>query len=602
MLTHLQIRDFAIIDAVELELRPGLTVLTGETGAGKSILVDALQLVAGGRAGAEVIRHGSERAEVSATFDLSKAPRELKQWLEEQSVGLGPELVVRRVVGSDGRSRAYLNGQSVPVQLLREAGNILIDIHGQHEFQSLTRNAAQRELLDDYGSLTGLVGQVGIAHRVWLELLNRTLDLESKARDRDAKLELLRYQVQELQALQVKPGEVEALAEERGRLANRGRLAAGVQSALAELYENEGASAHAAVSRALQSLRALAALDVKLGSVLPLLEQASIHVREAARELERYGESLEVDATRQDQVERRLAAMEELARKHHVTAAQLPAHAGQLNVELEALERADSDLAALRKDLAAALQAYRAHALELSGKRMAAALALSRDISARMQTLGMAGGRFEAAVAQDGNADPAQHGIDQIDFRVTANPGSPPRALAKVASGGELARLSLAVQVSATAEDSRCMVFDEVDAGIGGAVAEIVGRELRALGQRGQVLCVTHLPQVASQAHHHLRVAKLTDGRTTRTTVTELTADDRVEELARMLGGIEVTARAREHARDMLAAASRPPKSPGPAKRPARGTPAAAPVTGRAAEPADDSGETVRLKRPPTAG
>jgi DNA repair protein RecN (Recombination protein N) len=598
MLTHLQIRDFAIIDAVELELRPGLTVLTGETGAGKSILVDALQLVAGGRAGAEVVRHGSERAEVSATFDLSKAPRELKQWLEEQSVGAGTELVVRRVVGSDGRSRAYLNGQSVPVQLLREAGNILIDIHGQHEFQSLARNAAQRELLDNYGSLTALVGQVGIAHRVWLELLNRTLDLESKARDRDAKLELLRYQVQELQALQVKPGEVEALAEERGRLANRGRLAAGVQNALAELYENEGASAHAAVSRALQSLRALTALDGKLAAVLPLLEQASIHVREAARELERYGESLDVDATRQDEVERRLAAMEELARKHHVTAAQLPTHGGQLNAELEALERADTDLAVLRKDLATALQAYRTHALELSGKRMAAALALARDISARMQTLGMSGGRFEAAVTQDGNADPAQHGVDQIDFRVTANPGSPPRALAKVASGGELARLSLAVQVSCTAEDSRCMVFDEVDAGIGGAVAEIVGRELRALGQRGQVLCVTHLPQVASQAHHQLRVAKLTDGRTTRTTVTELTADDRVEELARMLGGIEVTARAREHARDMLAAASRPPKTPGSPKRVARSTPTAEPDS----QPAGDPAATVRLKRPPTAG
>src|SRR5262252_259216 len=555
MLTHLQIRDFAIIDAIELELRPGLTVLTGETGAGKSILVDALQLLAGGRAGAEVVRHGAERAEVSATFDLGKAPRELKQWLEEQSLGGGTELVIRRVVGNDGRSRAYLNGQSVSLQLLREAGSILIDIHGQHEFQSLTRNASQRELLDGYGSLTASVGQVGIAHRVWLELLNRTLALEGQARDRDAKLELLRYQVSELKALQLKPGEAEALAEEAGRLANRGRLAAGAQAALAALYEQDQ-SAHGMVSRALQSLRPLAALDSKLAAVLPQLAEAAVHVREAARELERYGESLELDSARQEEVQRRLAALEELARKHHVATADLPPQSARLVAELAAVERADTDLADLRRELAAALQAYRGQAQQLSGKRMATARVLARDISARMQALGMAGGRFEADVSQDGNAEPSQHGIDQVEFRVTANPGSPPRPLAKVASGGELSRLSLAVQVACASLETRCMVFDEVDAGIGGAVAEIVGRELRSLGVRGQVLCVTHLPQVACQAHHHLRVAKTSDGRTTRTTLAELNGDQRIEELARMLGGVEITAKAREHARDMLSAAT----------------------------------------------
>ncbi|MBS0378797.1 MAG: DNA repair protein RecN [Proteobacteria bacterium] len=557
MLTHLQIRDFAIIDQVELELRPGLTVLTGETGAGKSILVDALQLLAGGRAGAEVVRHGAERAEVSGTFDLGRAPRELKQWLEEQSVNAGGELIVRRVVGTDGRSRAYLNGQAVAVQLLREAGNILIDIHGQHEFQSLTRAAAQRELLDAYAGLTPLTTQVGIAHRVWLELLNRTLDLETRARDRDAKLELLRYQVQELDALKLAPGELEGLTEEHARLANRGRLATGAQTALAELYENEGGSAHATISRALAALKGLAALDAKLAGVLPLLEEAQIQVSEAARELEHYRDSLDLDSARQDLVERRLAAIEELARKHRIEPAQLPERAGVLGSELAALERADQDLSVLRKELAVALKNYRTQALELSGKRMAASRALARDISARMQQLGMAGGRFEADVTQDGNAEPNQHGIDSIDFRVSANPGSPPRALAKVASGGELSRLSLAVQVSIAQEESRCMVFDEVDSGIGGAIAEIIGRELRALGSRGQVLCVTHLPQVASQAHHHLRVLKLTDGRTTRTTLTELSVDDRIEELARMLGGIEVSAKAREHAREMLGAAER---------------------------------------------
>jgi len=556
MLTHLQIRDFAIIDAIELELRPGLTVLTGETGAGKSILVDALQLLAGGRAGAEVVRHGSERAEISGTFELAQAPRELKQWLEEQSLSGGDELIIRRVVAADGRSRAYLNGQSVSLQLLREAGNILIDIHGQHEFQSLMRSAAQRELLDGYGKHESLAAQVGIAHRVWLEILNRTLDLETKARDRDAKLELLRYQVTELKALQLKDGEIASLTEERARLSNRGRLAEGAQAALSQLFENEEGSAHAGVSRALQALRGLASIDPKLASVVPVLEEASIQITEAARALEHYRENLDMDSARQDEVERRLAAIEELARKNRVKPEELVERTAQLETELEGLERAEMDLAVLKKDLASALESYRTQAQQLSARRVTAGRALAKDITTRMQTLGMAGGRFQVEVTQDPGTDPAQHGIDQIEFKVTANPGQPLRALAKVASGGELSRLSLAVQVSCAARETRCMVFDEVDSGIGGAIAEIVGRELRQLGSRGQVLCVTHLPQVASQGHQHLRVTKLTDGKTTRTALTELSSGDRVEELARMLGGVEVTAKAREHAKEMLKVAT----------------------------------------------
>jgi DNA repair protein RecN (Recombination protein N) len=564
MLTYLQIRDFAIIDAIELELHPGLTVLTGETGAGKSILVDALQLLAGGRAGAEVVRHGAERAEITGTFDLTRTPRELKRWLEEQSIAGGDELSIRRVVSSDGRSRAYLNGQAVAVQLLREAGNILIDIHGQHEFQSLTRSAAQRELLDGYGRLEPAVGQVGITHRVWLELLNHTLELESKARDRDAKLELLRYQVSELNALQLKEGEFESLVDERARLANRGKLAEATQTALQLLYEGEEGSAHAGVSRALQALRGLEAIDPKLAATLPIVEEAAIQIREAARELTHYRDGLELDTTRQDEVEKRLAAIEELARKNRVTPLELTARTAELVSELETVERADMDLAVLRKDLAAALEEFRTLAAQLSAKRTTAGRALAKDITTRMQTLGMSGGRFQVEVTQEGTAEPAQHGVDQIEFRVTANPGQPLRALAKVASGGELSRLSLAVQVSCAARETRCMVFDEVDSGIGGAVAEIVGRELRALGERGQVLCVTHLPQVASQGHHHLRVTKSTDGRTTRTALTELAPQDRVEETARMLGGIEVTGKAREHAREMLRTHMDLPPDPSP--------------------------------------
>jgi DNA repair protein RecN (Recombination protein N) len=557
MLIRLAVRDFAIIEAVELELRPGLTVLTGETGAGKSILVDALQLLAGGRAGPEMIRHGAERAEIAATFELAKAPAGLTRWLEEQSIDGGEELIVRRVVSADGRSRAYLNGQPIPLQLLREVGSILIDIHGQHEFQSLTRAAAQRELLDAYGRLEPLAGQVGIAHRVWREMLERTLELESRARDREARLDLLRYQAGELQALQLEEGEVTRLAEERARLMHRGRLAEAAQTALAALYQSEDGNAHASVSRALQSLRAGSAIDPKLAPVAALAEEAAVQIREAARELERYGESLDLDTQRQHEVERRLAAIEELARKNRVTPLELLPRAAQLAAELETLERAEVDLAVLRKELSAALERYLEQARTLSTKRGTAAAALAKDITARMQTLGMSGGRLEVDVAQSRTAEPAQHGLDDVELRVSTNPGQPARALAKIASGGELSRLSLAVQVATSAQETRCMVFDEVDSGIGGAVAEIVGRELRALGERGQVLCVTHLPQVASQGHHHLRVTKMTDGKTTRTSLTELSDPVRVEELARMLGGVDVTSKAREHAREMLQSAGK---------------------------------------------
>jgi DNA repair protein RecN (Recombination protein N) len=555
MLSHLQIHDFALIESVELELRSGLTVLTGETGAGKSIIVEALELIAGGRAGPEVIRQGAQRAEISASFSLGDAPRELTRWLEEQTIAADQELNIRRVVSADGRSRAYLNGQTVPLQSLRDVGSLLIDIHGQHEFQSLTRPAAQRELLDAYGRHEALTEQVAIAHRVWLSLLNRTLELETQAADRDQRSALLKHQIQELEALGLAEGEFASLSEERTRLANRGRLAEGAHLALGHLYESEDSSAHAGASRALAALRGLGPLDSRVAQIAPLLEGALIQIREAARELQHYVESLEMDTVRQDQVERRLAAIEDLARKHRVSPAELPERARQLASDLASLETAEGDLATLRKDLAAALAHYRELAVKLSARRATAGRSLAKEITARMQVLGMAGGRFQVDISPLESSEPEPHGADQVEFRVTANPGQPLRPLAKVASGGELSRLSLAVQVSSATREKPSMVFDEVDAGIGGAVAEIVGRELRVLAQGAQVLCVTHLPQVASQAHHHFRVSKLSDGRTSRTALTELSEEARTEELARMLGGVEVTAKAREHAREMLRAA-----------------------------------------------
>jgi len=551
MLTHLQIRDFAIIDLIDLEVRAGLTVLTGETGAGKSIMVDALALLAGGKGGAEVVRAGTERAELSATFDISKSPPALREILAEQSVDAEEELTVRRVIASDGRSRGYLNGVSVPLQLLRDVGALIVDIHGQHEFQSLTRGSAQRELLDDFGDNLELADRVREAHKVWIALVNRTAELEGKARDRDSRLELLRFQVSELKALDLKEGEVAQLTEERTRHSNRGRLAEAAQAAVGLLYDSDDGNAHATASRALAGIKTLSSVDQRLAKVIPMVDEATIQIREAARELSRYLETLDIDPARQEEVERRLAAVEELSRKHRIPAAELAGRAATLLGELAELESADNNLSALKKAQTEALEAYRKLATQLSATRQTSARALSKDITARMQTLGMAGGRFLIDINQ-ANAEPAAHGFDTVEFRVTANPGQPLRPLAKVASGGELARLSLAVQVACAAKDMRCMVFDEVDSGVGGAVAEIVGRELKALGFSGQALCVTHLPQVASQGHHHLRVAKLTDGKSTRTTISELTMDERTEELARMLGGMEVTGKAREHAREML--------------------------------------------------
>jgi DNA repair protein RecN (Recombination protein N) len=553
MLTHLQIRDLAIVDSLELDFASGLTVLTGETGAGKSIVVDALMLASGARAAADQIRAGADKAEIAATFDISQAPAGLRALLEEQSIEADDELLVRRVINADGRSRAYLNGQAVPVQQLRGIVGTLLDVHGQHEFQSLVRQADQRELLDHYGKLEPLTARVQAAHGIWLGLLNKLLEIESRIRDRDARIDLLRFQDGELAALDLKPGETVELLAEANRLGNRERLLEGARLAAQLLYEGEGDTAQVTVSRAQAALRALVVMDPTLQALLPLLDEASIRITEAARELARYAESIDMDNARQAVVEKRLAAAEDLARKHRVAVADLPAHRIALRSELDSLESAEQDVAALRVQQAEALAAYRELAVKLSESRVAAAATFSKEITARMHTLGMTGGKFQAEVSPHASAEPQPHGLDQIEYRVTANPGQPLRPLAKVASGGELARLSLAVQVACVAEERRCMVFDEVDAGIGGAVAEVVGKQLKALGARSQVLCVTHLPQVAAQGHHHLRVLKLTDGKTTRTSLAELTGDERVQEVARMLGGTHITDKALAHAREMLA-------------------------------------------------
>jgi DNA repair protein RecN (Recombination protein N) len=555
MLLHLQIRDFAIIDAVELEFAAGLTALTGETGAGKSMLVDAVMLAIGGRAAADVVRHGAARAEIAASFDIADNPA-ARAWLEAQSLEAEGELVLRRVIGADGRSRCYVNGQTLPAQAVRELGEALVEIHGQQEFLSLMRRDAQRRLLDDFGDHAARLAPVRHHAAAWRALEAERRALADAGAERGSRLELLRYQVGELEALALGDGEVEALADEQARLANRGRLAEAARAALGLAYEGEGADAHALASRAAAQLRQAAALDPRLAEPARLLEDAVIGLKEAGRDLGAYLDGLDVDPGRQDWVERRLAAIEDLARKHRVAPAELPAQLESLRRELGRLENSEITLAGIERQLAELRARYDAAARQLSAARRGAAKKLSVEVTRLMAVLGMPGGHLEIEVAAQPGDLPSAEGDDAVDFLVTANPGQPARPIGRVASGGELSRISLAVQVATARAAARtCMIFDEVDAGVGGAVAEMVGRQLAALGARGQVLCVTHLAQVASQADHQLRVSKLTDGRTSRMTVTELDADERVEELARMLGGVDLTRKAREHAREMLKAA-----------------------------------------------
>jgi DNA repair protein RecN (Recombination protein N) len=553
VLLHIQIRDFAIIDAAELEFVSGLTVLTGETGAGKSILVDALLLAAGGRAGAEVVRHGADRAEVSATFTIANNAA-ARAWLAEQSIEHEDEAVVlRRIVGADGRSRAYVNSQAMSVQALRQLGETLVDIHGQMEYQSLMRRAAQRELLDQSGDHRDQLAAVGEQHRAWSGLREQRDRAAASAQDREARLELLRYHLGELQALDLKAGEIDELTAERQRLSQHGRLAAGAREILQLLREAEDMNAEHAVSRALTVARSLAELDPRFASIAKAVDESLIALREGIESAERYEADLEADPQRQEWVEQRLAAIEAIARKHRVEPSALGTLQAELSAEFQQLDTLEASLDQIEKKLAQLHTQFRSACTRLTAARVAAAKELSQRISELMQTLGMPGGVFEIAVrALEPDAANA-NGADEIEFLVSANPGQPPRPLAKVASGGELSRISLAIQVAAAQSEALpCLVFDEVDAGVGGGVAEIVGRQLRTLGERAQVLCVTHLPQVASQAHAHVRVTKLTDGKTTRTVLTALSADERVEEIARMLGGISVTDKAREHAAEML--------------------------------------------------
>ena len=551
MLRSLAIRDFVIVDRLRLDFAGGFTVLTGETGAGKSILIDALAMVLGERADPIVVRGGAERAEIEAEFGLEAHPG-IAGWLRDNDLaGDEDALLLRRVVESSGRSRGFINGHAATLAQLRQLGERLVDIHGQHEHQSLGSAAAQRGLLDGFGGLTNAVARVAELHGAWQQRRASRIAFEANAAAFAAERENLEWQVRELEALRPGAGEWPELAAEHSRLAHAAALIEAAQRGVEVLSEGED-SILSRVNTVAGRLDNLVEHDAGLKQILELLDPARIQLQEAVHALRRYGERLDLDPQRLREVEGRLDALHAAARKVRVQPEALPEKLEAARARLHELgEGADAE--ALRRLEDEAHAACVAEAAKLSAARKKAAKKLAEQVTAAMQELAMSGGRFEVTL----NAAPevTAHGSESVEFLVSAHKGIAPQPLAKVASGGELSRLSLAVQsVASRVAEVPTLIFDEVDAGIGGRVAEIVGRMLKQLGDRHQVMCITHLPQVAASADQQWQVVKTTESGKVLSRVTVLDRSQRVEEIARMLGGVKITETTRKHAAEMLGA------------------------------------------------
>lgn len=549
MLRRLHIRDFVIVDELELNFASGFGALTGETGAGKSILLDALGLVMGDRAESGVVRTGQARAEMSAEFDLPEAD-DLAQWLDEQAIDADDGvLLLRRVVDQSGRSRAWINGVSVTLAQLREVGGWLADIHGQHAHHALLRGDAQRTLLDTYAGLNALAKEVAAAWQQWQKARQACQRAEADAAGVAQERELLEWQVKELDALDFDVDAWRELEAEHSRLGHATGLLEGVSLAVDVLDEGE-LPLVGELERLANRLAELGSIDPELQAFHELLNSAAIQADEAVHGLRRYRDRVEADPERLAEVEARIAAVTDMARKHRVSPEALADVLAERRARLEVLV-SEADPAALQEKAAAAQRAYAEVAARLSAARAPVATALSAQVTAAMQTLAMAGGQFEIALVAE--PEGSAHGNETVEFQVAANPSQPLRPLAKVASGGELSRIGLAIQViTSRAAATPTMIFDEVDVGIGGRVAEIVGRMLRELGEQRQVMCVTHLPQVAAQANWQWSIAKTQRDGETLSTVTVLDDAARIDEIARMLGGVNITETTRQHATEIL--------------------------------------------------
>ncbi|QWE00156.1 DNA repair protein RecN [Polynucleobacter sp. JS-Mosq-20-D10] len=553
MLQTLSLRDFVIVDQLELDFSSGFTVLTGETGAGKSILLDALSLVLGERADSSQIREGCNRAEISALFRIDAQQIEhFSQWLDEQGFPLeddGQSLLLKRTVEANGRSRAFINGSVATLVQLREAGDQLVDIHGQHAHQLLLKGGAQRELLDRHANHLDLITEVSQLFKTLNESRRRLEQAENAGQDIERERERLEWQIEELTELSPQEGEWTTIQGEHARLANGAKIMSGCQEAIDALSDADN-SVESTLSKASANISALAEHDSALSDISQALESAQIQIDEAVHGLNRYLQKLDLDPARLSEVEERMQALHGAARKYRTEADDLPKLLLDTVERLEALT-ASQNIEALRERVKQEELAYLKQAKQLSQKRNKAALDLGKQVTTAMQDLSMAGGQLEIALLP--LAEGGAYGLEQIEFLVAGHAGSTPRSLAKVASGGELARISLAISViTSKASFTPTLIFDEVDAGIGGAVAETVGKLLRQLGESHQILCVTHLPQVAAQGNHHLKVSKSQAGDITLSQVMPLGRSERVEEVARMLGGATITDTTRRHARELL--------------------------------------------------
>jgi DNA repair protein RecN (Recombination protein N) len=553
MLTHIVVTNFAIVEKLAVDLHPGFSVLTGETGAGKSILVDAIGFALGDRADTQVIGPHGERAEVSLEFDLRRHST-AQAWLQERALDNDGECLLRRVLTKDGRSRAFINGQPVPLQNARGLGELIVDIHGQHAHQSLLKREVHVELLDGYAGLREPAAELRRRYETYQRLQEEFAELSQAAQQADARRDYLNFQIEELTVLALRPGEIEHLDEQHRKLAHAEKLLRGTHQALQALDEDEQQAVRSILSRKLDELSALSSYDSGLGPVCTLLNEALIALQEATDTLRHYSQGLELDPQQFEELEQRLASVHQLARKHRIAPPELPALLQRLQDEARQLAGADARLGALPKLIQESEAHYYQAAQTLSQQRHGAAKQLAAQIQETVRGLGMPQAVFQIAMDSVEPRRPTPFGLERIEFLVSANAGYAPGPLQKVASGGELSRLSLAIEVAtANAGTVPTLVFDEVDTGISGGTAETVGQQLRTLGQARQVLCVTHLPQVAALGHQHYRVSKRMDDATTRITIEALAVDGRTEELARMLGGREITQQTRAHAKEMLA-------------------------------------------------
>ena len=551
MLSTLYIRDFAIVHDMELAFSSGFTILTGETGAGKSIIIDALSLLLGARGDSRFIRHGSERAEITATFAIQHCLA-ARDWLQENALDDAGECILRRILFPEKPGRAFINGRPVPIQSLREIGQLLVDIHGQHEHQSLLKRDNQRQILDAYGGHQEQVRKLRQMYRELTKHRQQYQEIQVAYANQQARIDLIRFQVDELQQSELREGEFTALEEEHKRLAHASELIQGVQASTFSLYDAEEGSVSDNLAQIVRQLSELSRFDASLNESLDLLQEAGVQIEEAANCLRQNLDRLELEPQRLEFLQNRMSRLIDLGRKHAVSPEELPAVLQAQQQELENIENTDANLNELEQKIGKLQSEFVEISGQIQQKRRKAAKRLSTRINTEMQQLGMEGGQFSVVVEALPESKWDSNGADKIEFQVSANPGQPLKPLSKVASGGELSRISLALQVViANIGTIPTLIFDEVDVGIGGGIAEVVGRKLRALGGSRQVLCITHLPQVAARGEQQFQVQKQnTDD--VQVNIRALQQEERIEEIARMLGGVKITRQTRIHAREML--------------------------------------------------